>query len=240
MRPPTITLLLAGLAILPAAAAEPEPAVTLTPLPAVTRGVAAFPQVSGPQAERINQSLRRADARVRAAAAECKPPGETRSTWRRTIAVTMRGPRLLSLLAEDSWYCGAYPDEAPIALVFDLETGAPVNWARFLPPSFVGKTTIDSAGDGTRIGMVQSPTLAELYRKGLTEEQCGDVVEDDQAAFQLWPDAKAGGLVVRIMTLPHAIAVCAERVTIPLDTLRRLNAPRALLDALATAHRAGG
>jgi hypothetical protein len=184
--------------------------------------------------------LRRADARVRAAAAECRPPGETRSTWTRTVAVTMRGPRLLSLLAEDSWNCGAYPDEAPVALVFDLETGAPVNWARFLPASLVGKTKTDTAGDGTRLGMVQSPALADLYRRALTEEQCRDLVEDDEAAFQLWPDAKAGGLVVRIMTLPHAAAVCAERVTIPLDTLRRLNAPRELLDALSAAHRTAG
>jgi hypothetical protein len=50
--------------------------------------------------------------------------------WQRTVKVTMRGPRFLSMVAMDGMYCGdAYPDDDLVVLVFNLETGEPVDWS---------------------------------------------------------------------------------------------------------------
>jgi hypothetical protein len=231
-----------GLLTMLAPAAAGEVALTFAPLPPVLPGVAAFPHVTAadnaPQAVRIDQALRRADARVRAAAARCRPEGKGPPNWTRTIAVTMRGPRVLSLLADDAWFCGAYPDTSRLALVYDLETGAPIDWARVLPRALVESTTVETAGDGSVLGLVKSTALNALYRRALSED-CREVLSDDDLAFQLWPDAKAGGLIMRTMVLPHAVAACAESVTVPTAALRGMGVRPELLDAIDSAHRDG-
>jgi hypothetical protein len=52
--------------------------------------------------------------------------------WQRTIKVTMHGPRLLSMVAADGFYCGtAHPDDDLVVLVFNLETGEQGTGARW-------------------------------------------------------------------------------------------------------------
>lgn len=223
-------------------AAEMAATVQFTPEPPVLPGVASFPRVTiinrAYQTARINRDLRGTDARVRTAAAACRPPGQPRFEWRRTVTATMRGPRFLSLVAEDHWSCGTYPDASRLALVFDLDTGAPVNWLRLLPRTLAQETATDDYADGTVLGLVKSKTLNRLYNHGLTKN-CRGALTDDELAFQLWPDARADGLVLLTMEVPHAAAVCARSVVIPTRTLRPLGVSPALLDAIDAAHQAG-
>jgi hypothetical protein len=136
-------------------------AVALKPSPAIRRGVVAFPRlVAKPGDEvatRINRALKKADDV--AVDGMCKD-------YSRQVSVTMRGPRYLSLLASDSWYCGgAYPDSSERALVYDLATGAPADWKKMLSAALIETAaTSPGGGDGDPV-LVTSSTLWNLYAK---------------------------------------------------------------------------
>lgn len=231
-----------GLTVL---AAEP---VALQASPALAPGLAAFPRLvaapAGSAAARINAALGRGDGRARKAAADCRAAGGKDGAWSRTVGVTMRGPHYLSLVAVDEWYCGgAHPDTGTTALVYDLDTGAPVNWRRLLPPALVEGTATDTAGDGTVLGKVLSAALRTRYVKAATAQSidpdCTDVLADPGLGFLLWPDADADGLAVQPAGLPSAVAACGPPIVIPLAELRTLGVDAGLLQAIDEAHRQG-
>jgi hypothetical protein len=148
----------------------------------------------------------------------------------------MRGPRFLSYLVSDSLYCGgAHPDSSSFALVYDLTTGNPVNWAKLLPRPIVETSSLDTAADGAQIGVVGSKTLTALYLGGLGEGQdadCKEALTAGDLNFVLWPDAKAKGLAIQTVSLPRAAQACADVVAIPAAKLRELGADTSLIDAL--------
>ncbi len=247
-----LRILFAGL-LLAAGPAAAAVAAQLRPMPDVAPGVAAFPRLVAPPgdraATRINAALAKADARAKIAAAGCLPSkAEGRDGWTRRITVTMRGPGYLSLLANDAWDCGAYPDNDQVALVYDLRTGAPVYWARLLPRGMLQGATTNTAGDDTTEGLVTSHVLAAAFRKigsgdGGLDKQCAEVLSDTgqwgPLAFELWPDAQANGLALEVPTLPHVVAACGAPAVIPAAELRKLGVGPVLLGPLATAHRDG-
>lgn len=153
----------------------------------------------------------------------------------------MRGPHFLSLVATDSWFCGgAHPDDDQFPLVYDLTTGTPLNWSRFLPAVLVQKTGIETAGDGTVVGTVSSPKLHELYLKGYKNDpDCAEAIKDPDLPFTLWPSAPTEGITIQPFGLPHAVAACAGEVTIPLSVLRTLSVRHELLGAIEDAHEQG-
>ncbi len=240
----------AFLAAGPTAAEEPATTpIRLVAQPAISAQLAAFPRVAepvGPQEQRVNQALTNADARVRAAAAQCHEAAiEAQADagdagWQRSVTVAMRGPRYLAVVASDSWYCGGpYPSAASFALAYDLRTGAPLNWERLLPKALVHTAALNSAGDGTRLGVVASPALKALYMKvAKVESDCVPVLQDADLQFILWPDAQREGVALEPSGLAHAIAACGPDAVIPLPTLRQLGAEPALLDAISAAHKA--
>lgn len=216
--------------------------VALKPSPALATHVAAFPRIAAPldaATHKINLALDRQDQVVKSAARQCPSGG-----WSREVTVAMRGPHYLSLTAEDSWDCGgAHPDASRLVLVYDLATGSPVNWARLLPAAMINSASLDAAGDGTRIGVIQSRSLQAFYvkarnsdPKNLLDPDCKDVVQDPELKFSLWPDARAGGIQIEPEGLPHAAAACGGNVLIPAATLRTLGVLPALVEAVETAH----
>jgi hypothetical protein len=226
-------------------------ALNLTPSPAVAPGVDAFPRLAAAPgdraANRINLALSRADERVRSAVKECRQsaqeglqPGETiRMDWTRAISVTMRGPHFLSLVAADSWQCGGmYPNDEQFALVYDLTTGAPVNWSRPLPAALVRETSRVTAEDGTVVGTVSSPELHGLYFNGVYSCK---TLADPGLAFTIWPDARTAGIAIQPFQgfFPHVDEACAVDWTIPLSVLRKLGVRHELMDAIEEAHRQG-
>lgn len=89
----------------------------------------------------------------------------------------MRGPDLLSLVLHDQVNCAsAYPDSGTLALVFDLATGAPVNWMRL------------HAAD-----MARYPASLRAAKVTRHIALCTEAVRGD-TSFQLWPDAAAHAL----------------------------------------------
>ena len=205
--------------------------------PDVAPGVAAFPRLRAVPADhaaaRINAALAAGDRRVRAIAASC-------GHWTRGVAVRARGPRYLTVLARDSWYCGAYPDTDIVALTYDLGSGAPVNWAGLLGPRVVAAAKLDTAGDGTRVGAAVSAPLARWYARAAlaapgVPKACAPVLGTAGLGFQLWIDARAHGLGIAAAGLAHVVAVCGPSLVVPAAALRAMGARPAILAALAAA-----
>ena len=219
---------------------------------AVGKGVAAFPRleatgdVTAPAAARVNASLARLDLSVTRAAAECRK-GARRSSnkeagdlWSRTIEVTMRGPRFLSLIATDSYSCGAaYPsDGIVLPLVYDLSTGLPVNWLNYLPAG--AKSELSDSADGAKMGVVTWPALSARAHKEASAD-CKDSFAGDADAdvqFVLWLDAKTAKVVAQPSSFPHAMAACANTVELSVSDARTMGMHGAVLDALAALARA--
>lgn len=233
-------LLAAGLA--PACRAQTaSAAVAIKATPQLAKGFDAFPRlaVAGPMADRINAGLAAADARGLKALQACRADAP-QGSWTRSVDVTMRGPEFVGFVAHDDFDCGgAYPNTAIIPLVYDLATGRPVDWTRLFPKEVVGVASTVAGGDGTTLGVLSSRTLRSRYLAGLKMEgDCADAL-DAAEHFMLWPDAKAGGLVLHQEDLPHAVQACGGPVTIPADKLNGFGASPRLIDAIAAAHRAG-
>ncbi len=219
--------------------------VELKASPPLTKSVDRFPRIAAPadQAQqRINEALNRRDAQAQSAVRSCTTGG-----WSRSISVAMRGPRYLAFVAQDSWNCGnPHDDGSRLVLVYDLSTGSPVNWARLLPTSLVQSSTLDTAGDGTRIGVIGSHTLQEFYinaqfagTKNAVDPGCRDVLQDSKLNFSLWPDAKAEGIAIEPQGLAHVVAACGGSLVIPVPELRKMGVQGTLLDAIETAHAHG-
>jgi hypothetical protein len=220
-----------------------EGTIRLKPSPALGPKLAAWPRVVAARgdraAQRINRALAASDKAVRGLARECRATAHSKDwSWTRTTTVAMPGPGYLSLTSANAWYCGgAYPDHETVAYVFDLKDGAPVKWEAMFPAGTV-KAGSDG-GDGE--ASVTSDALTALYRKSgkpeTVDPQCKDVIAETPLSFLLWPDAKAGGLVLQPSNLPHVVAACGVAVTIPTAALRTLGANAALIDAIERAHR---
>lgn len=228
--------------------------VRLTRPPDLLKGVGAMPSIAEPRDEaerRIDASLSRLDAIVRRAAARCRADGGKDGSWERTVTVPMRGPRYVSYEIVDDVFCGgAHPDVSTMSIVYDLATGAPVDWTALLPASLTGKVSLSPGADGTRMVTLSGRRLYALYLTGYRprtgdrtdadDEQCRDAVTTagdggDVPGMTVWLDARQGGLVVRF-DLAHAIQACADSVTIPAAALRAEGAQPVLVDAIARAH----
>lgn len=214
----------------------------LKPSPPIAKNVAAFPRIAAPASsaeQRINTALDRRDAQVRSSAKDCHGDG-----WARVISVPMRGPRYLAFVANDSWNCDTPHDDAStLVLVYDLNTGSPVNWAALLPASMIQTSTLDTVGDGTRIGVIGSRVLQQFYIQAQSangsDPDCKDVLADPELKFNLWPDAKADGITIEPEGLPHAVAACGDDVVVPVSELHKMGVQPALLTDIETAHSRG-
>ena len=219
-------------------------------LPDVLPGqVAALPRViSGPAvaaevAAKINIELGALDRKVKAAALDCRR--DSRRTlgradaeaWQRQIAVTMRGPRFLSYRITDSYFCGGpYPNFGmQTSLVYDLESGSLLDWARLLPPG--AREVNGTAPDGSGVMWVEWPPLVELAKRQATAD-CKDVFDGDNAIpFWLDLDARSGSVVAVPSDFPHVVEACAEPVKLDVKTLRSLGVSKAFIDVLSVAHK---
>lgn len=218
-------------------------ALTLSAPPPVAAGVAGFPRIARPASAaeaRVDAAVARLDARVRRAVRACRADGGTRTSWTRAIDVPMRGPAFLSYVVTDQVYCGgAYPSESHAAIVYDLATGAPVDWATLLGTRLAGTQALTEGPDGVKVVTLDSPRLRTLYAAGYdaAARAAGApaaCLGNGRAAGFVQPMLawlNAAGLVLRF-DLNHAMQACSVAVTVPVAVLQREGASARLTKAL--------
>jgi hypothetical protein len=224
--------------------------VDLAPITQLRKGVDAWPMLrhaNSPSQQRVNATLEHLNQRLVVALKECDA-GYTeslgtittnRSTqapvsqdWTRTIEVTMQGPRYLSMVASDEADCGGvHPNSSRMAMVFDLTTGAPVNWMALIAKSAGASSYSDSVLGGVTAGAVILPALQKIY-VAKADPECRKAFDDPQP-FQLWPNAKTGTLSVTAFDLPFVTAACADTMDLSLNQAAKLGVSKKLLDAIA-------
>ena len=238
-----IVALMAGMAGVPQVAGP----VVLAPVAEVAHGVAAFPRIAGGVdagvTAKVNAGLKRLDVSVAAAALDCRKSFREQTkksgsdAWTRTVEVTMRGPRYVSYLATDSYFCGGmYPNDGIVLpLVYDLTTGIPVDWLKYLPAG--AKGALSNSGDGAKTGVVMWPVLSAMAKRQADDKDCKEAYGEDgePVQFALWLDARAGAVEAQAVSFPHAMAACADVVTIPADAARKMGFGAELVDALEAA-----
>lgn len=238
-----VVLVLVGLLAATGAHAGDEPVTMRTTKP-VAPAIAAFPHIVKPAdaaTTRINHALAGADDSVDRVAVDCKHY----KGWHRGVSVTMRGPRYVSVLAGDDWYCGgAYPDTDLTALVFDLSTGMPVDWTKLFPPALVDAAEHSPGAGVSDPIFIPSRGLWDLFVKTANSpgDQCNEVRDDPSgldARLIIWPDAKEDGIALAATQFPHVVKACSGPAIVPVAELRKLGVDAALLDAIDEAHANG-
>lgn len=249
----------AKLAALMLAASAPAGAadrpVRLTVPPDLAKDLSAMPPIAGPvdQAEiAINAALRRLDAKAVKAAAECRSDGGKNAGWERHVDAALRGPRFLSYAVTDNVFCGgAHPNVSTWSIVYDLTSGAPVDWTALLPATLTGTVALAEQADGVKIVTLASKRLHALYleryrpdtagSKDDADRQCREAVSETfdgkPPAMMVWLDARQDGLALQF-DLAHVVQACADTVVLPTDVLRKEGAARVLTDAIDAAHAA--
>jgi hypothetical protein len=188
-----------------------------------------------------NAILARLDAQELQAARDClsEPGGD----YNRSVSATMQGPRFLSLVATNSFFCAgaAHPDSETQTLVFDLATGRPVNWERLLPGKVhVKKFDADIEAQDSFGRIVSSDAIWTLYKKAALgenhDQDCVEVFNEAKLDFSLYLDAKENAVAAREVGLRHARQACGTTLYLSGSTLKSLGASKELIDALNAAH----
>jgi hypothetical protein len=230
----SILLIVLAMCALVGAPAAAEP-VRLQPTAPSHPGIASFPRIVGGASAaaraRIDAALAKADQQP-----GCEDPG---GDWSRDVSIAMRGPNYVSLLAADDYDCGgAYPDTDAVALVFDLNSGAPINWSAVASPALIQQGAVS---DDQPIE-AQSAALWNFYAKAATAQDpkdCADVFSNAPGTgLTLWPDAKADGLSLMAADFPHVVKACGPVVTISTAQLKKLGFKASFIAAIDEAHRA--
>jgi hypothetical protein len=237
MKPLTAASLFAlALAAAPAAAGAP---VRLRHPPDLAEDVAAYPRLVGGSAAvaKINRALDAADATTRRGARQClrdAPDGE----WLQGVDTPLLGAHFVAFMAHGSFSCGgAHPDFIAAAMVFDLATGARVDWNALLPARLRAAPGPGAATLGR--DRIASPGLTALFRdqaaSDIADADCQEAFAHEPLTFLAWPDSKARGLALAAANLPHAVAgVCGEAVIVPVAALKRLGFDAALVRDIET------
>lgn len=227
----------------------------LEPVKQLRKGVDAWPLIvnpSNPAEQHVNETLTQLNLRLTKALSECdagtledmKDSGRPREDWAgvvaedwsRKVVVTIQGPRFLSLVATDDYVnCGgAHPNEDTMAMVFDMTTGAPVNWPAMVTKSAGATVVTGFVADGSKVGALVLPALAKI-NLAAADDDCKQAFQGPQG-FQLWPDAKNGTLVALAFDLPHVVAACAIEIPLTVEQARTLGFDEHFLNAIEQAH----
>ncbi|MDY6923819.1 MAG: hypothetical protein SWI22_07675 [Pseudomonadota bacterium] len=230
----------------------PTASSTLRFSPALAEGFDALPRVVGetPQARAVNAALDRIDVGDREERASCLEMKRHNDNveWGRSVEAPMIGPRFVSLVVNRGSYCGgAHPWWSRTPLVFDLETGRPINWTDWLPPEMATPIHAEDPDLGSGPPVLDSPALKAWFAARVLAEmteygrrECAELYAEDQReswGLTAWPDARAGGLTLQSAGLVHADMGCHAEVVMPLDELKRRGGGRDLIEAIGSGRR---
>jgi hypothetical protein len=223
--------------------------------PQLRKGVDAWPLIlnpSNPAQQRVNATLTEMNQRMAQSMRDCdkrflqslKQLGVHASgrdlksgSWSRKVQVTMFTPRFLSMVATDDYiFCGgAHPASDTIAMVFDMSTGATVDWTALIAPSAQPSTYSDKVSDGSTVTALVLPALKKMSLAA-TDAGCKNIYWSRPPAFVIWPDAYRGTLVAKPFGLPHAAAACAAEINLSVEQARAMGFSDVLLTDIEQVH----
>ena len=158
--------------------------------------------------------------------------------WTRKVTVTMHGPRFVSMVAEETHFCGgAYPDNDFYVVVFDMKTGEPVEEDVLISNPQDKAGALIQTVDGVAFPELAMPGLAALAANR-AEGECKQILSQEILSFGIWPDARSGLLMARPTGLPHVVQACEEPIGLQIDEARGLGFTDEILGALEQAHQA--
>jgi Deacetylase PdaC len=249
-----VAVLLGSLCVSGNAQTPAAGSLRMEPVKQLRKGVDAWPMIVStgtPAAQRVNETLTRLNRQLMQSLHDCDADykswlkaadhpenalNQISTDWSRTIKVTMEGPRFLSLVASDETFCGgAHPNGDVIAMVFDMTTGAPVDWTKMVVKSAGASVNSATLSDGSTAGALVLPALQKM-NLAAAHADCKDAFQDPQP-FLVWPDAKGGTLVAQPFDLPHVVQACANEISLTMDQARKLGFDKNLLTAIEQAHR---
>ena len=225
------------------------------PIEQVRKGVDAWPLIvnaNDAASQRVNATLKNMNDKLAQALSECdtnyfawtkdvghesEGKGNPTGDWERKVEVTMAGPQFLSIVATDTFIScgGAYPDSDRNAMVFDMSTGDPVDWAAMIAKTAGASSIADTAYDGTEVGALILPALEKINLAAASPE-CKDAF-DNQQLFLIWPDAQKEQLVAIASGLPHVVAACEQEIHLTMEQARALGFDETIIDSIESAHR---
>jgi hypothetical protein len=229
-------------------------AIQIGPVKELRKGVDLWPLIVNPDnpAElRVNATLTQLNRRLAQALNDCdaealnqskqmsdttKDRDSASGDWSREVQVTMAGPRFLSLIESEDWFCGgAYPDEEEMSLVFDMTTGAPVNWTEIVAKSAGASSSPYPVTDDNPIETLILPGLQKM-NIAAANKNCKNIFREPES-FIIWPDAMSDTLVAQPSDLPHVVQACAKKIVLTIEQARKLGFSESLLSAIEQAHR---
>jgi hypothetical protein len=240
------------------ASAHPKPARTfsISPRRQLRPGVDAFPAILAPHspaAERVNATLDAMNKQLLDSLRECdnvylrthRPKSNTATkrplpvAWERRISVTMKGPRLLAMIADDLQFCGnSYPNRDRAALVFDMDAGGqPVDWRSLMTESAEAVPASDSSLDGAPSSSLVMPALTEMAVSRAGPECKRAFNPQGDLTFLVWPDAKRGRIVAQATGLPHGVQACQTEIALTPEQARQAGFGDQFLALIEQAHR---
>jgi len=243
-----------SLALLPVSYARATGEATVTHMrspPPIAKDIESLPRlVSGAKPsvmQRINAVLSRGDAWARRALSNCKRTTVGDGDVVRNVSVEMRGPNFVSFVAADAFFCGgAHPSFSRTPFVFDLRTGAPVDWVTTLPGLGLRKET-EKRHDLPLWTSYASERLSMAYKDAWKrsrsgpgkdaklderDSDCMSALDDEPLQFIFWLNRGEGGVIAEPSNLPHAVRACGDALPIPRDLLKADGADPRLLQAI--------
>ena len=195
----------------------------------------AMPRLKGndPVAQRINEQLEGMDHEILEESEGCRNPPD--STWYRGVEIAFAVPRYLSIFTLNEIWCDGmlHPVSFFETPTFDLATGDQVDWSEIFPRGYIAK---DAPHYDPSV-ITGSPLLFSLYfvLNGQMPTECREAIASDVDRFQVWLDAKEGGLVMSPLGLAHAIRSCGDRVILSPGVLEEIGAAPAVIEELRAA-----
>jgi hypothetical protein len=232
---------------------QPTTKFITAPIAQQRKGLDSWPKIIAPHSpavDRANQTIAKMNQSTSDALRECDDDyrqfknlpesARVKGGWDRKVRITMRGPRFVAMVADETSFCdGSYPNNDHVAVVFDMSTGELVNWTSLMTGVDETAATTFKSIDGATTSGISTSGLTELaLNKSVKDSECKKALESlGQLEFQVWPDAKRGQLVIKPIGLPHVVQACEEDIGLSIPEARKQGFSEAILGAIEQARR---
>lgn len=236
-----------SMAVFPAQAQDTTDGDTLIWSDEVFPGFDNLPRLTGQGAAAINARFQAMDAFAAQERAGCLESDPDHAEWTRTVSAPFPGPRFLSILINQGYYCGgAHPSVELRRLTFDRASGEAATWDALWPGAGWLSTEDYGAGQPPE---TRDPRLVAWFRGAVRAHpendaewlgQCEAYYGEDPVdeAVVVWLDGASGMIGMDWASLPHAAMACGSAQFMDAGTAAALGASPELIAALAAGREA--